>query len=69
MWVRFDGLVSDNSGESPVKIVDLPDDTVLKFFLNRKIKENKKGECLVQYIRTTLGRVIFNKAVRDSLLT
>ena len=69
VWVRFDGLVSDNSGNTPIKTINLPDDTVLKIFLNRKIKENKKGECLVQYIRTTLGRVIFNKAVRDSLLT
>nr|QUE29634.1 RNA polymerase beta' subunit [Erythrotrichia foliiformis] len=69
VWVRFDGLVSDNSGNTPIKTINLPDDTVLKIFLNRKIKENKKGECVVQYIRTTLGRVIFNKAVRDSLLT
>lgn len=69
IWVRFDGLISDDSPSGPVKIIDLSDNNILKIFPNKKIKENKKGECVVQYVRTTIGRVIFNKAVRDSLLT
>ena len=69
IWVRFDDLVSDDSTSLPIKTVNLGDGNVLKVFPNRKIKENQQGECLVQYLRTTLGRVIFNKAVRDSLLT
>lgn len=68
IWIRFDGIVSDDSEKHPIKIIDLPNKNVLKVFTNKKIKENDKGETLVQYVRTTLGRVIFNKAVRDSLL-
>lgn len=69
IWVRFDDFVSDDSTSKPIKQVDLGNGNILKVFPNRKIRENQKGECLVQYLRTTLGRVIFNKAVRDSLLT
>lgn len=69
IWIRFDGTVSDDSEKQPLKLIYLPDKNVLKVFTNKKIKENDKGEVLVQYVRTTLGRVIFNKAVRDSLLT
>nr|QUE28797.1 RNA polymerase beta' subunit [Porphyropsis coccinea] len=68
IWVRFNGEVSDSYQDKLLKIVKNSDGTVLKIFVNKKIKETNTGKCLVQYIRTTLGRIIFNKAVSDSLM-
>lgn len=68
VWVRFDGPISDDSSTEPIKVINLPGNNILKVFTNKRIKVDKDGQHLVQYLRTTLGRIIFNKAVRDSLL-
>nr|ARO91261.1 plastid-encoded DNA-directed RNA polymerase [Rhodochaete parvula]ASK39659.1 RNA polymerase beta' subunit [Rhodochaete parvula] len=68
IWVKFHGSVIHSFADSLLKSVYYPDGSILRVFVNRKIKQSKTGELLVQYIRTTLGRIVFNKIVRDSLL-
>nr|YP_010336951.1 RNA polymerase beta' subunit [Madagascaria erythrocladioides]UNJ16536.1 RNA polymerase beta' subunit [Madagascaria erythrocladioides] len=68
VWVRFDGEVADNSQNEILSETCNKDKSVLKTFANKKIQENQDGEIVVQYIRTTLGRIIFNKTVKESLV-
>lgn len=67
VWVRFDGKVNDDSNFHPVKIDDSISGLRHKIFLNKIIKENLSGNMIVQYIRTTAGRILFNKVVQESL--
>nr|YP_009295325.1 RNA polymerase beta [Dasya binghamiae]AOH77337.1 RNA polymerase beta [Dasya binghamiae] len=68
IWVRFDGLLyhlSDNN-----KILDtlsLKDEQII-YYKNKIIKLDSNGKPLVTYIRTTAGRILFNKAIYESLI-
>ena len=33
----------------------------------RRVREDDKGNVLSQYVRTTPGRVIYNKAIQEAL--
>nr|YP_009944591.1 RNA polymerase b'-subunit [Osmundea sinicola]QFR99885.1 RNA polymerase b'-subunit [Osmundea sinicola] len=70
IWVRFDGIVDSVSNEdsSPLKIEhDLSSNKII-YYSNKILKLNSNGCSLVQYIRTTTGRILFNDAIRESLL-
>jgi DNA-directed RNA polymerase subunit beta' len=66
IWVRckdiFDWIdelvVSDLSA---IQTIYFNDDSCLKIYKNLQIREAKNGEIIVQYIRTTPGRIIFNQ--------
>ena len=68
IWVRFEGEVRDPVEAEPVEEETREDGTVLKLYPNRRVKENADGEVVAQYIRTTAGRVIYNKTIHDALL-
>jgi DNA-directed RNA polymerase subunit beta' len=47
---------------------------VTKFYIGqktgnllRRVREDKDGKIFSQYVRTTPGRIIFNKTVQDAL--
>nr|YP_009497958.1 RpoC1 [Gracilaria changii]ART65222.1 RpoC1 [Gracilaria changii] len=68
IWVRFNGLVDDSNNQIAVSSKLNLDGTMTKIFSDRIVKYDLNGEMLVQYIRTTAGRILFNKAIRESLI-
>nr|QJF58238.1 RNA polymerase beta' subunit [Corallina officinalis]QJF58437.1 RNA polymerase beta' subunit [Corallina officinalis]QJF58636.1 RNA polymerase beta' subunit [Corallina officinalis]QJF58835.1 RNA polymerase beta' subunit [Corallina officinalis] len=67
VWVRFDGKVNDNNdlvlSESSIR----GDIFSNKVFANKMVKEDIEGNKIVQYMRTTAGRILFNKVVQEAL--
>nr|WGH12713.1 RNA polymerase b'-subunit [Echinothamnion sp.] len=71
IWVRFNGQLDtfDVNINSPTKTVnDLNSNTFL-YYPNLILKLDDQRNKLVQYIRTTVGRILFNKAIENSLIT
>jgi len=70
IWVRYSGPMELGKGEkeSEPQIVEEPGGTRLKITNYRRIREDQEGNVISQYIRTTPGRIIFNKTVQDILL-
>lgn len=64
----FDGLVDGDQPHDPIKIEKHSDNSTTKFFNNHIIKEDAENQRIVQYIRTTAGRIIFNKIIQESLV-
>nr|UEQ12103.1 RNA polymerase beta' subunit [Batrachospermum sp.] len=67
IWVRFDGVV-DGLEESKVLSTQNNNGACTKFFKNKIIKEYPDRYSTVQYIRTTPGRILFNKVIQESLV-
>jgi DNA-directed RNA polymerase subunit beta' len=68
VWVRFDGKVeSDDSEKEPLQVDTAEDGTVTRHYKYRRVREDASGNLLSQHIRTTPGRIIYNKAVYDAL--
>ena len=51
-----------------IKTLQFEDQSILKIYNNLQVRESKNGEFLVQYIRTTAGRIIFNQ-ILDTIIT
>jgi len=68
IWVRFNGKVEDDSEGEPLQEETRDDGTVLRVYRNRRVRETVEGEIISQYIRTTPGRIIYNKTIQDALL-
>ena len=70
IWVRFSGEL-DNTNSMDIdplrEKVDI-DGNKLIYYRNMIVKLDSQGNCLVQYIRTTVGRIIFNNAIKSSLI-
>jgi DNA-directed RNA polymerase subunit beta' len=68
VWVRFDGLVDTTDEEKePLKVEHATDGTVTKLYKERRIREDSSGNLISQFIRTTPGRIIYNKAIAEVL--
>jgi len=69
IWIRHldQDVVSEKPDTEVVKTEDLGDGTVMKYYRERKIRETTDGELITQYIRTTPGRIIYNKTIEDAL--
>ncbi len=68
VWVRFDGIVENNEpDDEPIKEERSPDGIVTKLYNSRRIREDADGNVISQYIRTTPGRIIYNKTIQDAL--
>ena len=65
IWVRYE--TPNNKLTQPFKIVQLNDQTRVEFYENWQIRKNEKDETLVQYLKTTVGRVILNCTIRNAL--
>jgi DNA-directed RNA polymerase subunit beta' len=66
VWVRFDGIVEDNS--TLINVEQLNDDITIETFTEKIIKKDAKNNVLVQYLLTTPGRILLNKVLLDSLV-
>lgn len=68
VWVRFEGLVDGLEKNKPIRTVKVSKKYIYKFFDDKIVKEDLNGNKLVQYIRTTAGRILFNKVIQESLV-
>nr|YP_009395172.1 RNA polymerase b'-subunit [Bryothamnion seaforthii]ARW63940.1 RNA polymerase b'-subunit [Bryothamnion seaforthii] len=70
IWVRFDGQLDPTSFENDTFIKEELDtySNTISYYQNRILKSDNQGKQLVQYIRTTVGRILFNSAIHSSLL-
>ncbi|HBE20810.1 MAG TPA: DNA-directed RNA polymerase subunit gamma [Cyanobacteria bacterium UBA11149] len=70
VWVRFDGYIETDKGdEAPISVEKGSDGTVTTIYSDRRIRETADGRLLSQYIYTTPGRMIYNKAIQEALLS
>lgn len=68
IFVRFDGEVeSPEPDPEPVKVEENQDGTKTLMYKYRRVRQDAQGNLLSQYIRTTPGRVIYNKAIQEAL--
>jgi len=70
VWLRYDGPVeSDDSNDRVLEEVKADDGTITKTYKLRRIREDAEGNVISQYIKTTPGRIIYNKTVQDALVS
>ena len=65
IWIK--DLHSDFKPTNLLKKVKLNDGSYVEYYENLQIRKNKVGESLVQYLKTTTGRVIFNYTIQKTL--
>jgi len=66
IWVRYKGLIEDDNSK-PIKIIQMDENSRLLIYSEKQIKEDKNQKVIATYIRTTPGRIIFNKVINKSL--
>ena len=66
VWVRFDGLV-DSDDDGVEKVEKLSDGTRLITNNNIRRREDSDGEIISQFVRTTPGRIIYNRTIQEVL--
>ncbi len=68
VWVRFDGDVDmPDIEEELVEENKSPDGIVTKVYNYRRTREDQDGNLISQYIKTTPGRIIYNKTIQEAL--
>ncbi len=68
VWVRFDGRV-EGAEKEPIEVQTAEDGTVTELYNFQRLRKDAEGNILSQYIKTTAGRIIYNKTVHDALVT
>ena len=65
IWVRY----NDSHSESLnlLKKIKLNDKTFIEYYQNVQIRRDTKGNIIVQYIKTTTGRVLLNYLIQKTL--
>ncbi|NJL62811.1 MAG: DNA-directed RNA polymerase subunit gamma [Methylacidiphilales bacterium] len=70
VFVRYDGEVESPEADlEPLEETKNEDGTVTKMYKFRRVRLDAQGNMMTQYIRTTPGRVIYNKAIQEALAT
>ncbi|MGF1517757.1 MAG: DNA-directed RNA polymerase subunit gamma [Nodosilinea sp.] len=68
VWLRFDGEVeSDQSKTVAPERMESEDGTITEIYPDRRVRLDGEGNLISQYIKTTAGRIIYNKAVLDAI--
>ncbi len=66
--VRFDGeLESDQPDTEPLEVTENDDGSRTILYKFRRVRQDAKGNVISQYIYTTPGRIIYNKAIQEAL--
>nr|YP_009654368.1 RNA polymerase b-subunit [Pleurostichidium falkenbergii]QCH39655.1 RNA polymerase b-subunit [Pleurostichidium falkenbergii] len=72
IWVRFEGQLDiinpKDIYNSPLKTVNIANNNKILYYPNLIKKLDCNGNQLVKYVRTTVGRILFNSAIESSLL-
>ena len=61
IWVRCLNIYEFKEKSKLIKTLTFKDQSILKIYNNLQVRESKDKELIVQYIRTTAGRIIFNQ--------
>jgi DNA-directed RNA polymerase subunit beta' len=70
IFVRFDGEVdSGESDDEPLEVTSNEDGTRTLMYKFLRRREDAQGNLISQYVRTTPGRVIYNKAIQEALVS
>ncbi|MEM7769983.1 MAG: DNA-directed RNA polymerase subunit gamma [Cyanobacteria bacterium P01_E01_bin.6] len=70
VWVRFDGLVETETDDNKIIEEQKADDgSTTQLYKFRRVRQDPDGNLISQYIRTTPGRIIYNKTIYDALMT
>ncbi|TAE60180.1 MAG: DNA-directed RNA polymerase subunit gamma [Nostocales cyanobacterium] len=68
VYVRFDGeMQTGEPDKEPLEVVTHEDGSRTLMYKFRRVREDAQGNLLSQYIYTTPGRVIYNKAIQEAL--
>ena len=68
IWVRYDGEMATEQPDVEVLEEKTGEDgSVTQVYKFRRTRHDSEGNLISQYIRTTAGRIIYNKTVRDAL--
>ncbi|MFM2430958.1 MAG: hypothetical protein RLZZ511_2171 [Cyanobacteriota bacterium] len=68
VWVRFDGMVETDVPDHDVVSEETSGDgMVTRTYKLRRERRDPEGVLISQYIKTTVGRIIYNKTVIDAL--
>ena len=65
IWVRIQE--EDSILESPIKIKELSDNTIIEYYEDHQIRKTKEGEMIVKYCKTTTGRALLNYIIQTTL--
>jgi DNA-directed RNA polymerase subunit beta' len=68
IWVRFDGEIDGDEETEPIKVDRAEDGSVTTHYNYRRVRQDAEGDVISQYIKTTPGRIIYNKTIQDALL-
>lgn len=68
VWLRFDGEVeSDQPATAAPERMESEDGTITEIYPDRRVRLDSEGNLISQYVKTTPGRIIYNKAVLDAI--
>ncbi|PZV09985.1 MAG: DNA-directed RNA polymerase subunit gamma [Leptolyngbya sp.] len=68
VWLRFDGEVeSDQPKNTSPERMESEDGSITEIYPDRRVRVDSEGQLISQYIKTTAGRIIYNKAVLDAI--
>jgi len=67
VWVRFDGLVDGNDADEELVEESTSDGIITRLYKSRRERRDSDGSLISQYVRTTPGRIIYNKTIHDAL--
>jgi len=65
LWVRYNN--TNHNVSTPLKTILLEDSSRIEYYENVQIRKTKENERIVQYLKTTTGRVILNYTIQKSL--
>ena len=65
IWVRYED--SNPILSTVIKTTKLKDETTIHFYENLQIRKTKNDEVIVQYLKTTTGRVLLNYTIQKTL--
>ncbi|MEO1069488.1 MAG: DNA-directed RNA polymerase subunit gamma, partial [Cyanobacteria bacterium J06638_6] len=67
VWLRFDGEVESDQPNAAPERMEAEDGTITEIYPDRRRRLDSEGNLISQYIQTTPGRIIYNKAVLDAI--
>ena len=65
IWVRYPNL--NQTPSNLIKIIKLKDGSSISYYQNMQIRKTKTNEIIVQYLKTTTGRVLLNYTIQKTL--
>jgi DNA-directed RNA polymerase subunit beta' len=65
IWIRYSDKILNFSDLQ--RIVQLKDQTLIEYYKDWQVRKTQNGEIIVQYLKTTTGRVLLNYTIQKTL--